>query len=188
MYEAADLRKGLKIEIDGEPYIIIDFSFVKPGKGQALYKCKLKNLINGSQFDRTYRSGDRFTQANLEEQQMQFLYEDGGQYCFMNTSTYEQVHMEGDQVGEARNFLTNNLVVNILFFQDRPIDINLPIFVDLKVTEAEPGIKGDTASGASKPITLETGYGIQVPLFIEQGEVLRLDTRTGQYVSRVKDA
>ena len=187
MYEAADLRKGLKIEIDGDPYIIVDFGFVKPGKGQALYKCKLKNLISGIQFDRTYRSGDRFPPANMDEQQMEFLYQEGDHYCFMNTSTYEQVHLEESQVGEARNYLTNNLVVNVLFFQDRPIDINLPIFVDLKVVTAEPGIKGDTASGASKPVTMETGYVIQVPLFIEQGEVLRLDTRTGQYVSRVKE-
>lgn len=187
MYEAGDLRKGLKLEIDGEPYIIVDFDFVKPGKGQALYKCKLKNLITGSQFDRTYRSVDRFQPANMDEQKMEFLYKEGDHYCFMNTSTYEQVHMEEDQVGEAKNYLLNNLVVDVLFFQERPIDINLPIFVDLKVAKAEPGIKGDTASGASKPVTLETGYVIQVPLFIEQGELLRLDTRSGQYVSRVKD-
>ena len=186
MYEAGDLRKGLKLEIDGEPHLIVDFSFVKPGKGQALYKCKLKNLITGAQFDRTYRSGDRFDPANLDEQEMEFLYSEGSEYCFMNTTTYEQVHMEEGQVGEAKNFLTNNIVVNVVFFQSRPIDITLPIFVDLKVIEAEPGIKGDTASGASKPVTLETGHVIQVPLFIEEGEVLRLDTRTGQYVSRVK--
>jgi elongation factor P len=186
MFEAADLRKGLKIQIDGEPYLIVDFSFVKPGKGQALYKCKLKNLITGSQFDRTYRSGDKFESANLEEHAMEFLYMEGPHYCFMNSSTYEQVVMEEDQVGVARNFLTSNLVVNVLFFGDRPIDISLPIFVDLKVVSAEPGIKGDTASGASKPVTMETGYVIQVPLFIEEGELLRLDTRTGQYVSRIK--
>jgi len=186
MYEAGDLRKGLKLDIEGEPYVIVDFSFVKPGKGQALYKCKLKNLITGSQFDRTYRSGDKFEQANLDEQEMEFLYQEGTQYCFMNTSTYEQVIMEEEQVGTAKNFLTNNLVVHVLFFQDRPIDITLPIFVELKVIEAEPGIKGDTASGASKPVTLETGHVIQVPLFVEEGEMLRLDTRTGEYVSRIK--
>jgi len=186
MYESADLRKGLKILVDGDPHIVVDFSFVKPGKGQALYKCKLKNLLNGSQFDRTYRSGDRFESANLEEHEMEFLYKEDAHYCFMNTSTYEQVIMEEEQVGSAANYLTNNIVVNVLFFGDRPIDISLPIFVDLKVAEAEPGIKGDTASGATKPVTMETGYVIQVPLFIEEGEVLRLDTRTGQYVSRIK--
>ena len=187
MYEAADLRKGLKIQIDGEPYIIVDFSFVKPGKGQALYKCKLKNLITGSQFDRNYRSGDRFERADLDEQEMEFLYEEGNQYCFMNTSSYEQVYMEADQVGEARNYLTNNLKINVSFFQARPMAITLPTFVDLKVAKADPGVKGDTATGATKPVTLETGYEIQVPLFIEQGGTLRLDTRTGQYVSRVKE-
>ena len=187
MYEAADLRKGLKIQIDGEPYIITDFSFVKPGKGQALYKCRLKNLITGSQFDRNYRSGDRFEQADLDEQEMEFLYQEGNQYCFMNTSTYEQMHMEEEQVGDAKNFLTNNLKVSVSFFQGRPMAINLPTFVDLKVIKADPGVKGDTATGATKPVTMETGYEIQVPLFIEQGETLRLDTRTGQYVSRIKE-
>jgi elongation factor P len=187
MYEAADLRRGLKIEIEGEPHIIVDFDFVKPGKGQSLYKCRLRNLITGSQFDRTYRSGDRFVPASMDEQEMEFLYkEEGGHYCFMNTSTYEQIHMEEKQVGSAKNYLINNLVVNVVLFRDRPIDINLPIFVDLKVVRAEPGMRGDTASGASKPVTLETGYVIQVPLFVEDGETLRIDTRTGQYVSRVK--
>ena len=186
MYEAGDLKKGLKIEIDGEPYLLADFEFVKPGKGQALYKCRLKNLMTGAQFDRTYRSGDRFTQASLEEQQMEFLYQEGDKYCFMNTSTYDQCWMEADRVGDARNFLTNNLVVNVVFFQGRPMAINLPIFVELKVLRADPGVKGDTATGATKSVTMETGYVIHVPLFIEEGETLRLDTRTKQYVSRVK--
>ena len=186
MYEAADLRKGLKIQIDGEPYIITDFSFVKPGKGQALYKCRLKNLITGTQFDRSYRSGDRFEPADLDEQEMEFLYHEGNQYCFMNTSTYEQVFMEEEVVGDAKNYLTNNLKVTVSFFQDRPMAITLPTFVDLKVVRADPGVKGDTATGATKPVTMETGYEIYVPLFIEEGETLRLDTRTGQYVSRVK--
>jgi elongation factor P len=186
MYEASDLRKGLKIQIDGDPYVIVDFSFVKPGKGQALYKCRLKNLISGAQFDRNYRSGDRFEPANLEEQQMEFLYKEGDQYCFMNTSNYEQVYMDDSHVGDTKNFLTNNLKITVLFFQGRPMAINLPTFVDLKVIQADPGVKGDTATGATKPATMETGYVIQVPLFIEEGETLRLDTRTGQYVSRVK--
>ena len=186
MLESGDLRKGLKLELDGEPYVIVQFEFVKPGKGQALYKCKLKNMLTGAQFDKTFRSGEKFNEADLEEIEMEYLYAEGDRYCFMNTTTYEQVHMEEDQVGEAKNFLTNNIVVNVVFYQTRPIDITLPIFVDLKVVEAEPGIKGDTASGASKPVTLETGHIIQVPLFIEEGELLRLDTRTGQYVSRVK--
>jgi len=186
MYKAGDLKKGLKIEIDGEPYILTEFEFVKPGKGQALYKCRLKNLITGVQFDRTYRSGDRFTPANLDEQQMEFLYKEGDTYCFMNTSTYEQVFMDADRVGDAKNFLTNNLVVTVTLFQGKPMAVSLPIFVELKVVKADPGVKGDTATGATKPVTLETGYVIQAPLFIEEGETLRIDTRTGQYVSRVK--
>ena len=186
MYEAGDLKKGLKIDIDGEPFLIVDFEFVKPGKGQALYKCRLKNLITGVQFDRTYRSGDRFAAPDLYEQEMEFLYKETVEYCFMNTKTYEQLHCTDAQVGNAKNFLKENMVVNMLLFQERPIGITLPIFVDLKVVRADPGVRGDTATGATKPVTLETGYVIQVPLFVEEGEVLRLDTRTGQYVSRVK--
>lgn len=182
----SDLRKGLKLEIDGEPYIITDFEFSKPGKGQALYRCRLKNMITGSQFDRTYRSVDKFESADLEEQDMQFLYSQGDSFHFMNTANYEQIEMTRDQVGDATNYLTENLVVSMLFFQGRPIGINLPNFVVLKVVKSDPGIKGDTAAGATKPATMETGFVIQVPLFIEEGEVLRIDTRTGAYVERVK--
>jgi elongation factor P len=182
----SDLRKGLKLEIDGEPYIIVDFEFSKPGKGQALYRCRLKNMITGSQFDRTYRSVDKFESADLEEQDMQFLYSQGDSYHFMNTANYEQIEMNADQVGDAKNYLTENLVVSMLFFQGRPIGINLPNFVELKVIQSDPGIKGDTATGATKPAKLETGFVIQVPLFIEEGETLKIDTRTGSYVERVK--
>ena len=183
---ASDLRKGLKVEIDGEPYIIVDFQFSKPGKGQALYRCRLKNMITGSQFDRTYRSGDKFNAADLEEQEMEFLYKEGSRYAFMNTSSYEQIELNADQVGDAVNYLTENLKIDMLLFQGRPIGITLPNFVTLKVAQADPGIKGDTASGATKPVTMETGLVLQVPLFIEEGEVLKLDTRTGEYVERVK--
>lgn len=185
---AGDLRKGLKLEIDGDPYLVVDFEFSKPGKGQALYRCRLKNMITGSQFDRTYRSGDKFNGADLEEQEMQFLYEQGDKYHFMSTSTYEQLELSGDQVGDARNYLTENLTVSMLLFQGRPIGINLPNFVELKVVQADPWIKGDTAAGATKPVTLETGFVIQVPLFIEAGQVIKLDTRTGSYVEKVKSA
>ncbi|NSW86246.1 MAG: elongation factor P [Syntrophobacteraceae bacterium] len=183
---AGDLRKGLKLEIDGEPYLIVDFEFSKPGKGQALYRCRLKNMITGIQFDRTYRSGEKFWSADLEEQDMQFLYKQGDHYHFMNTSTYEQIELPSEQVGDATNYLIENLVVSMLLFQGRPIGINLPNFVELKVVQSDPGLKGDTASGATKPATLETGFVIQVPLFIEEGEVLKIDTRTGSYVERVK--
>ena len=183
---AGDLRKGLKIEIDGEPYLIVDFEFSKPGKGQALYRCRLRNMITGTQFDRTYRSGEKFTAADLEEQEMQYLYNDGTRYHLMNMSNYEQIEMSAEDVGDASNFLTENLIVNVLLFQGRPIGLSLPNFVELKIVESDPGIKGDTASGATKPATLETGYVIQVPLFVEEGEVVRIDTRTGSYVERVK--
>jgi len=186
MLESGDLRKGAKIEIDGEPYIIVQFEFVKPGKGQALYKCKLKNMITGIQFDRTYRSGEKFNEANLEEAEMEYLYYDGERYCFMNTSNYEQEFLSAGQIAEAKNYLKENTVCNILLFDGKPSGITLPNFVDLKVVQAEPWIKGDTASGSTKPATLETGYVVQVPPFVEEGGLVRIDTRTGQYVERVK--
>jgi elongation factor P len=186
MYDNSDLRKGLKFEIDGDPYIITQFDFVKPGKGQALYKCRLKNMLTGAQFDRTFRSGDKFNEANLEEVEMEYLYFDGEDYCFMNTSTYEQVMVTADQIGEAKGFLLENTTCTVLLFDERPIEITLPNFVDLKIERADPWVKGDTASGDTKPATLETGIVIQVPPFIEEGEKIRIDTRTGLYVERVK--
>jgi len=186
VYESSDLRKGLKIIIDGQPFIITDFQFSKPGKGQALYRCKLKNMITGYTMDRTYRSGDKFEPANLEERRMQFLYNDAEGYHFMDTKTYDQVTLTEENIGEAKNFLQDNMEVDVLFFNETPISINLPNFVQLKVVKADPGVKGDTATGATKPATLETGYTIQVPLFIEEGDTLKIDTRTGQYVERVK--
>jgi len=184
---AGELRKGVKLEIDGEPYLIVDFEFAKPGKGQALYRCRLKNMISGSQFDRTYRSGDKFNAADFEEQEMQYLYNDGEQYHFMNMSSYEQIEISAAAVAETSNLLMENLIVNVLLFQGRPIGLTLPNFVDLKIVKSDPGIKGDTASGSTKPATLSTGHVIQVPLFVEEGETVRIDTRTGQYVERVKN-
>jgi elongation factor P len=184
---AGELRKGVKLEIDGDPYLIVDFEFVKPGKGQALYRCRLKNMISGSQFDRTYRSGEKFNAADLEEQEMQYLYNDGEHYHFMNMSSYEQIEIPAEAVAETSNLLMENLIVNVLLFQGRPIGLTLPNFVDLKIVKSDPGIKGDTASGSTKPATLSTGHVIQVPLFVEEGETVRIDTRTGQYVERVKN-
>jgi elongation factor P len=187
MLESGDLKKGVKIEIDGEPYILVQFEFVKPGKGQALYKCKLKNMVTGAQFDRTFRSGEKFKQPDLEEQEMEYLYAEGDQFCFMNMTTYVQEFLTEEQLGEAKDFLRENTVCNILLFEGRPIGITLPIFINLKVEETEPWVKGDTASGDSKPATLETGYVLQVPPFIGKGELLKIDTRTGAYVERVKE-
>lgn len=186
MYESSDLRKGLKFQIDGEPYVIVQFEFVKPGKGQALYKCRLKNMVTGVQFDRTFRSGEKFQEANLEEHAMEYLYSDSQGYCFMNTSTYEQEFLTDEQIGDAKAFLKDNTVCNVLMFEGRPIGISLPNFVELTITEAEPWAKGDTAAGSTKPATLETGHVVQVPPFVNQGEVIRIDTRTGEYVERVK--
>ena len=187
MYESSDLRKGLKIEIDGDPYVVVQFEFVKPGKGQALYKCRLKNMISGAQFDKTYRSGEKFKEANLEEIEMEYLYQDGSGYCFMNTSNYEQDFLSEDQVSDAKAFLKENTVCNVLMFERTALGISLPNFVELTITEAEPWAKGDTAAGSTKPATLETGHVVQVPPFVNQGEKIRIDTRTGQYVERVKE-
>ncbi len=186
MLESGDLRKGLKIELDGEPYVIVQFEFVKPGKGQALYKCKLKNMVTGVQFDKTFRSNEKFNEPDLQELEMEYLYADGNQYCFMNTSTYDQQFLTEDQVGDTKDFLKENTVCNVLLFEGRPIGISLPIFINLRVEKTEPWARGDTASGDSKPATLETGYVLQVPPFIEEGELIKIDTRSGDYVERVK--
>jgi elongation factor P len=186
MYDCSDLKKGLKIEIDGDPYVIVQFDFVKPGKGQALYKCKLKNMVTGTHMDRTYRSGEKFNEANLEEQQMEFLYTDGNEFCFMNSSTFVQEFLTREQVGDNVDLLKENTVCNVLMFNGTPIDITLPNFIELQVSQTDPWVKGDTATGSTKPATLETGYEVQVPPFIEEGDLLRIDTRTKAYVERVK--
>lgn len=186
MLESGDLKKGIKLEIDGAPHVITQFDFVKPGKGQSLYKCRLKNMISGAIFDRTYRSGEKFNSADLEEQDMEYLYADGDQYCFMNSSTYGQEFMSAEQVGDAKDLLKENTVCSVLLFEGRPIGLTLPNFVELRIKQADPWVKGDTASGDSKPATLETGLTIQVPPFVEEGEIVKIDTRTGQYVERVK--
>ncbi len=183
---SSDLRKGLKFLKDGEPHVIVEFQFVKPGKGQGLYKCKLKNLITGSIFEATYRSGESFDEADVEERKMQYLYKEDDKYCFMDNSTYEQIFINEDAMGDDAQWLTDNLEVDVLLWGERPIGITLPNFVDLQITECEPGVKGDTATGATKTATLSTGAVVSVPLFIEEGEWLRIDTRTGQYVERAR--
>jgi elongation factor P len=187
MYNASDLRKGLKIEIDGEPYVVTVFEFSKPGKGQSLYRCKLKNMITGVIIDPTYRSGDTFKPADLSERKMQYLYNQDDEFWFMDVENYEQIVLKEDQVGDARNYLIDNLEVDILFFGDRPIGITLPNFVNFTVTKADPWAKGDSVTGDTKPITLETGYELRVPPFIEEGGKITIDTRTGEYVTRVKE-
>ena len=187
MYNASDLRKGLKVQIDKEPYVITEFQFSKPGKGQSLYRCKLKNMITGVILDRTYRSGDTFEPVSLNERKMQYLYNQDNEFCFMDVENYEQTFLPADQVGDAKNYLTDNLEVDILFFEDRAIDMTLPNFVDLTVTRADPWVKGDSVTGDTKPVTLETGYVLRVPPFVEEGGRITVDTRTGEYVTRVKE-
>ncbi|MBW1644960.1 MAG: elongation factor P [Deltaproteobacteria bacterium] len=186
MYSTPDFRKGLRIEVNGEPYIIVDFQHVKPGKGGAFVRTKLKNLLSGNVVDKTFRSGEKVGKPDLEEKEMQFLYQDGEGFHFMDNATYEQLALQEEVIGDSKNFLQENTNVTILFYQGRAINLELPIFVELEVTEAEPGVKGDTASGASKPVTVETGAKIQVPLFINVGDRLKIDTRTGEYIERVK--
>ena len=187
MYSASDLRKGLKIQIDGEPYIITEFEFSKPGKGQALYRTKMRNMITGNQFTQTYRSNDKFEKPDLEERTMQFLYSQGDEYHFMDTSTYDQISLTQSQLGSNVNFLVDNMEVQVLFFGDKPIDISLPIFVNLTVTQADPWVKGDTSGSDTKPVTVETGYRLQVPPFIEEGDKIQIDTRSGEYITRTKE-
>jgi elongation factor P len=187
MYSASDLRKGLKIQIDGEPYVVVDFQFSKPGKGQALYRTKLKNMVNGNQFDRTFRSSDKFEKAPLEERTMQYLYSQGNEFHFMDTKNYEQIVISREQMGDGVNFLIDNMEVQVLLFNNNPIGVTLPNFVNLKVTRADPWAKGDTSGSDSKPVTVETGYELQVPTFIDEGDKIQIDTRTGVYMTRVKE-
>ncbi len=187
MYSASDLRKGLKVQIDGEPYIITEFEFSKPGKGQALYRTKMRNMITGNQFTQTYRSNDKFEKPDLEERTMQFLYAQDDEFHFMDTTSYDQIFLTREQLGDNVNFLVDNMEVQVLFFDDRPIDISLPIFVNLTVTRADPWVKGDTSGTDTKPVTVETGYRLQVPPFIEEGDKIQIDTRSGEYMTRVKE-
>ncbi|PIE57399.1 MAG: elongation factor P [Desulfobulbus propionicus] len=187
MYSASDLRKGLKIQIDGEPYLIIDFEFSKPGKGQALYRTKMRNMITGNQFSQTYRSNDKFEKPNLEERTMQYLYGQDNEYHFMDTTTYDQIFLTKEQLADNLNYLVDNMEVNVLFFGERPIDISLPTFVNLTVTVADPWVKGDTSGTDTKPVTVETGFQLQVPPFVEEGDKIQIDTRTGAYMTRVKE-
>lgn len=185
MYSTSDFRKGLKIEIDGEPFVIVDFLHVKPGKGSAFVRTKIKSLITGAVFDRVFRSGERFEKPDLEEKEVQFLYKEGDKYHFMDMSTYEEMLLTEDQLGENKNFLAENTAIKILLHNGRPVGVELPTFVELTVVETEPGVKGDTATAASKPAKLESGAIVQVPLFINTGDVIKVDTRTGTYIERV---
>ncbi len=186
MIATADFRNGAKIEIDGAPYVIVDFQHVKPGKGGAFVRTKLRNLKTNNTLEKTFRSGERFDVPDLSDVEMQFLYEQAGEYHFMNTDTYEQLFVTSDQLGSAKDFLKENMLVNILFYQGVPIETTLPFFVELEIVETPPGFKGDTATGGTKMAKLETGGSVKVPLHIDEGTVIKIDTRTGSYVERVR--
>lgn len=187
MYETNEFRKGLKIEINGEPFVIVDFQHVKPGKGGAFVRTRVKSLFSGNVNDLTFRSGDKVDKPDIEEKEMQFLYESGGEYHFMDIHSYEQLFLTAEQLGESKDYLKENLVIKAIFHNGRTIGVETPMFVELRIVRSEPGIKGDTATGATKPATLESGAVIQVPLFVEEGDVIRIDTRTREYLTRVKE-
>jgi elongation factor P len=187
MLDTSAIRKNLKVEIDGDPWLVVDFQFVKPGKGQAFTRTRLKNMITGNVLDRTYKSGEKIGPAAvIDERAMVFLYSQGSSYTFMDNETYEQVEITEEQIGEAKSFLIENMNVEVLFFHDKPIGIELPNFVELDILETEPAVKGDTVSGATKPATLSTGHVVNVPLFVSDQDRVVVDTRTGAYVERVK--
>lgn len=185
MYSASDLRKGLKIEIDGEPHLVVDFQFSKPGKGQALYKCKLKNVKTGAQFEKTYRSVEKIGKPDLRDKDMSYSYPDGLNYVFIDPNTYDQVIVDADVVGDMKYFLEEDMNCKVLFHNDTPLEITLPNFVEKTIEETEPGAKGDTATNVTKPAKIENGYELRVPLFINIGDTVRVDTRTGEYADRV---
>lgn len=181
----SDFRKGLVLELEGELMQIVDFQHVKPGKGGAFVRTRLKNVETGAVVDKTFRAGEKFNEAVLEHHSMQFLYRDGENYVFMDTSSYEQVFTSPDIVEENADFLVENQEVSLFLRNGKPITMELPAAVNLGVTRADPWLKGDTTSGATKPVTLETGLVVQVPLFIEEGDVVKVDTRSGKYIERV---
>ncbi len=183
--DTSKFRNGLKIELDGEPFTITYFQHVKPGKGGAFVRTKVRNLRTGRVLDRTFRSGERVDEADVEDKRMQYLYLDGDQLVFMDQESFDQIPFTREQVGDCIQYLKENLEVDVLFWRGKPINIELPPFVEVKITRCEPGIKGDTASGSTKPATVETGAVVQVPLFVKEGEMIRVDTRSGEYVERV---
>ncbi len=185
MYENSDFKKGLKVMCEGNPYVILDFQHVKPGKGNQFTRTKMRNLLTGQLLERTFKSGERFEVPDVVNREMSFLYKDESGYTFMDKENYEQIIMMENEVGENRNYLAENLNVMVLFYNERPVSCEVPKAVNLKVAKTDPGFKGDTVSGSTKPATLETGLVVKVPLHINEGDVLRIDTSTGDYVERV---
>jgi elongation factor P len=178
----------LKVEIEGEPYIIVEFQHVKPGKGGAFVRTKLKSLKTGNVIDRTFRSGEKLDTPELEEKKMQYLYAADKDRYFMDTASYEQISLDERQLGDNINYLKENMEIKILYYKGRPINIEIPMFVELAIARTDPGVRGDTASGGSKPATLETGAVIKVPFYLNEGDIVKVDTRTGTFIERVKQS
>lgn len=185
MIPTSDFKSGLKIQVDGAPYEIVDYTHVKPAKGGSFVRTKMRNLQTGNTLERTFRSVEKFEPSDVAERKMQFLYLQGDDFHFMDTESYEQTFIPSAQIGSARNFLKENMVVDIMFYKGKAIGVSLPNFVDLVITETDPGIRGDTATGGTKIAKLETGGEVKVPLYIEEGTLIRIDTRSGNYVERV---
>ena len=185
MISAGDFRNGITLEIDGNVVQVIEFQHVKPGKGAAFVRTKLRNIINGGVTETTFRPTDKYPQAHIEKSDMQYLYSDGDMYNFMNTENYEQIALTSEQIGDALKFVKENDMVKMLSYQGKVFSVEPPMFVEVEVTETEPGFKGNTATGASKPAIVETGAQVMVPLFVERGNKIQIDTRTGEYLKRV---
>lgn len=185
-YATNQFKSGLKIMLDGQPYNIVENEFVKPGKGQAFNRVKVRNLLNGRVIEKTFKSGETVEGADVVEQEMQYLYNDGEQWYFMNPTTYEQIGADSNALADTIKWLKEQDMYTVTLWNNNPISVEAPNFVELTVTKTDPGLKGDTVSGGSKPATLETNAVVQVPLFISEGEKLKIDTRTGEYVSRAK--
>ena len=186
-YDVSDLRKGLKIELEGDPYLVTEFDFCKPGKGQAIYRCKLRNMISGGTTDKSFRSGDKIDTPDLVERTLNYSYDEGdGVYIFIDPNSSEDFRIEESILGRNKYFLEDDMECTVLFFNNRPIEITLPYFVEKVIAETEPGVRGDTATNVTKPAKIENGYEISVPLFVNAGDVVRIDTRTGDYSDRVR--
>lgn len=186
-YKTNDFRKGLKIQIDGDPYVMTEMIFVKPGKGNALYKCKLRNLLRGTMLDRTYKGGDELEQADIEEISVQYLYKQADTFVFMNEESFDQYELTAEQVDEAWKFLKDGMKCSMILFNGNPITMEPPIHVELLITQCEPGAKGDTATNVTKMAMTETGAEFSVPGFIKEGNVIKVDTRIAAYVERVNN-
>ncbi len=184
MYATQDFRNGLKIEYEGDPYVIIEFQHVKPGKGNQFTRTKIKNLISGRTLEPTFKSGDKVGKPDIEEKEMQYLFREGEHYTFMDTTSYEQILIDKKAIGDQAGYLKENCNCQVLIYNGLPIGVALPNFVVLQITDCEPGVRGDTATGASKPAKLETGGSVNVPLFVNEGDSIKVDTRTNTYVER----